>query len=133
MKEGVVPTQGAGISKAILENEYHLLGHVAYRLNDEDAKMKYGTFTMEMYDGEPFIEEMLVEDKNTGRITFTVQHYGTEVQEIHIPVKDQILRDREEYERQERLKALEKQKKDDGGMLDAMLGGDGEAKKTVTI
>jgi hypothetical protein len=90
LKEGVKPTVASVINKSLLEAEYDLLGYTVYRLCDEKGKVKFGRFTLPLYDGPPYVEDVREEDKNGGHITFTVGEFLKPIQEIHIPIKDLI-------------------------------------------
>ena len=90
LKEGVKPTVSAVINKSLLESEYDLLGYTSFQLVDKMGKVNYGTFTLPLYDGAPFVEDIIETDKNGGKITFTVNKFGEPVKEINIPIKEQM-------------------------------------------
>ena len=63
----------------MLEAEYDLLGYTALRLTDEKGKVRYGRYTLPLYDGPPYVEDIREQDKNGGFITFTVGEFGKAV------------------------------------------------------
>lgn len=85
------------ITKSLLEEEYDLLGYTVYRLNDEKGRVRYGTHTVPLFDGPPYVEDIREQDKNGGTITFTIGDFGKPIQEIHIPIKDSIKQKAEDY------------------------------------
>lgn len=58
LKEGVRPSVKSVITKSLLESEYDLLGYTVYKLCDEKGKVRYGTFTLPLYDGPPYVEDI---------------------------------------------------------------------------
>ena len=63
LKKNVVPTVNQSISRKILEDEYDLIGYGVIKLNDENGKLIYGTFTVPLYNPPIYVEELLDEDK----------------------------------------------------------------------
>jgi hypothetical protein len=58
----------------------------------------YGKYTIDLYDGPIYVEEIRESDKNGGKLTFTLGEFGKKVQEIHIPIKDYIKEKKAEEE-----------------------------------
>lgn len=40
-----------------METEYDLLGYSIFKMNDEDARIKYGKYTLDLYYGPIYCED----------------------------------------------------------------------------
>ena len=74
----------------MLESEYDLLGYSVLKMHDDKGRIKYGKYTLDMYDGPIYVEELRESDKNGGKITFTLGDFGSKIDPVHIPIKDHI-------------------------------------------
>lgn len=81
---------GAVITKSLLESEYDLIGYSSMKIHDENAKIKYGTYSLDLYEGPIYVEEIDYSGKNGAKITFTIGEWGCKIPEINIPIKEYI-------------------------------------------
>ena len=72
MKEGVKPTIASSINKSSLEAEWDLLGYTVLKLADSKGRINYGRYTLPLYEGPPYVEDIREQDKTNGLITFTI-------------------------------------------------------------
>ena len=63
LKKNIVPTVNQSISRKILEDKYDLIGYGVIKLNDENGKLIYGTFTVPLYNPPIYVGELFDEDK----------------------------------------------------------------------
>jgi hypothetical protein len=54
------------MNKSLLEKEWDILGYAVLRLVDEKGKIRYGRYTLPLYEGPPFVEDLREGDKNGG-------------------------------------------------------------------
>lgn len=59
-------------------------------MNDEDGRIRYGKYTLDLYFGPIYCEDWAEGDKADGQITFTLGKVEEEVKEVHIAAKDEI-------------------------------------------
>ena len=57
-KEGVIPTVNAVISRKLIEDEYDWIGYSVIQLNNPDGTIRYGTYTLDLYQPPIYVEEL---------------------------------------------------------------------------
>ena len=57
-KEGVIPTVNAVISRKLVEDEYDWIGYSVIQLNNPDGTIRYGTYTLDLYQPPIYVEEL---------------------------------------------------------------------------
>jgi hypothetical protein len=85
LKEGILPSQTKSITRELVESEYDLIGYGIIRLNDEFGKFLFGTFTVDLYDGPIYVEELLDNKRNGYKLKVTVQQPGEIVHPMPAP------------------------------------------------
>mgnify|MGYP000870192848 CR=1 FL=1 len=78
-KEGVIPTVNAVISRKLIETEYDLIGYSVIQLNNPDGTIRYGTYTLDLYDGPIYVEELDETRRKRSKIKITIGRPGVDV------------------------------------------------------
>eukprot|EP00344_Euplotes_crassus_P007376 CAMPEP_0197000934 /NCGR_PEP_ID=MMETSP1380-20130617/5749_1 /TAXON_ID=5936 /ORGANISM="Euplotes crassus, Strain CT5" /LENGTH=239 /DNA_ID=CAMNT_0042418401 /DNA_START=217 /DNA_END=936 /DNA_ORIENTATION=- len=76
LKEDMIPSKTSNITRELVENEYDLVAYGVIRLNDEFGKFIFGTFTVPLFEGPIFVEELLENKKTDFTLKITVQQPG---------------------------------------------------------
>lgn len=58
VKQGIIPTVNAVISRKLIQDEYDLIGYGVIQLNNPDGTVRYGTYTLDLYQAPIYVEEL---------------------------------------------------------------------------
>lgn len=78
-KEGVIPTVNAVISRKLIEDEYDCLGYSVIQINNPDGTIRYGTYTLDLYNPPIYVEELDETQRTTGICKVTIGRPGIEI------------------------------------------------------
>lgn len=79
-KEGVIPTVNAVISRKLVEDEYDCLGYSVVQLNNPDGTIRYGTYTLDLYEPPIYVEELDESKRTNAFVKITLGRPGMEIQ-----------------------------------------------------
>ena len=78
-KEGVIPTVNANISRKLIEDEYDLVGYSVIQLNNPDGTVRYGTYTLDLYQPPVYVEELDDTKRTNFHCKVTIGRPGVEM------------------------------------------------------
>lgn len=67
------------ISWKLIEKEYDLIGYSVVQLNNPDGSIRFGTYTIDLYDGPIVVEELEEADKVGYKLKVTFGRPGTTI------------------------------------------------------
>jgi hypothetical protein len=76
-KVGVKATVNTTISRKLIEKEYDLIGYSVIQINNPDGSIRYGTYTIDLYEGPIIVEELEEADKIGYKIKVNIGKPGT--------------------------------------------------------
>lgn len=85
VKENLIPSFTSNVSRELIEREYDLAGYGIVQLNDEFGKFIFGTFTVPLFEGPIYVEELLDKKKTIFTLKITVQQPGEIVHPMAAP------------------------------------------------
>lgn len=70
------PTITNVITRKLIQEEYNLIGYTVFQLNEQNGKIRFGTYVLPLYEGPIYLEELDAVKRTEYSIKVTIGRPG---------------------------------------------------------